>query len=152
MAGSLPARAANLKPMKNVLVGGCFDVIHFGHVSFLQNAKAYGDRLIVVLESDENVRRMKGERRPIHTQKQRRAMLEALTAVDEVISLPPMHTDEEYKKLVTDLRPSVIAITQGDPIEDKKRAQAAAIGAQFVVIPKIRTPSTSQLAKLLGLE
>jgi rfaE bifunctional protein nucleotidyltransferase chain/domain len=138
--------------MKTVLVGGCFDVIHFGHVAFLEKAKSYGDRLAVALESDESVRRMKGEKRPIHTQKQRQEMLEALTVVDEVIPLPPMRNDQDYHTLVTRLHPAVIAVTAGDPIEEKKRMQAAAVGAQFVVIPKVRTPSTSQLAKLLGLE
>lgn len=138
--------------MKKVLVGGCFDLLHFGHIAFLTKAKEQGDRLIVALESDENVRHMKGAARPIHTQAQRKKMLEALVLVDEVIALPEMRTDEDYQKLVTDVSPDVIAITEGDPIEEKKRKQAKDIGATFVVIPKIHTPSTSQLAKLLGLE
>jgi rfaE bifunctional protein nucleotidyltransferase chain/domain len=138
--------------MKKVLVGGCFDLLHYGHIAFLKEAKEHGEHLIVALESDENVRHMKGAARPIHTQKQRKEMLEALSIVDEVIALAPMRTDEEYQKLVTDVAPSVIAITEGDPIEEKKRKQAKDIGATLVVIPKIHTPSTSQLAKLLGLE
>ncbi len=75
--------------MKKVLVGGCFDLLHFGHIKFLEEAKKSGDYLVVALESDENVRRTKGETRPIHTQEQRKAMLESLTCVDEVIMLPP---------------------------------------------------------------
>ncbi|MBI4062372.1 adenylyltransferase/cytidyltransferase family protein [Candidatus Gottesmanbacteria bacterium] len=135
-----------------VLVGGCFDLIHYGHIKFLGEAKSHGDYLIVALESDENVRRMKGQARPIHSQKQRKEMLEAISFVDEVISLPPMHTDQEYFDLVTKLRPAVLAITDGDPLTDKKTEQANMVGAQLVMIPKIHTPSTSQLAKLLGLE
>lgn len=138
--------------MKKVLVGGCFDFIHFGHISFLTQAKALGDYLIVALESDENVRNAKGDMRPIHTQEQRKQMLEALAFVDEVIALPPMRTDVAYYNLVTDVKPAVIAITEGDPIQDKKQEQAQKIGAELVVIPKIHTPSTSQLAKLLDLE
>lgn len=138
--------------MKKVLVGGCFDFIHFGHISFLKQAKAFGDYLIVALESDENVRNTKGDMRPIHTQEQRKQMLEALAFVDEVIALPPMKTDVAYYNLVMDVKPAVIAITEGDPIQDKKQEQAQKIGAELVVIPKIHTPSTSQLAKLLGLE
>ena len=61
--------------MKKVLVGGCFDFIHFGHISFLKQAKASGDYLIVALESDENVRLAKGDARPIHTQEQRKQKL-----------------------------------------------------------------------------
>ncbi len=138
--------------MKTVLVGGCFDILHFGHISFLTQAKALGDHLIVALESDETVRKLKNENRPIHTQAQRKQMLETLGVVDEVISLPPTRGDRDYYELVRTIKPSVIAITEGDPHKVKKMEQANEIGAQLVIIPKIHTPSTSQLAKLLGLE
>lgn len=138
--------------MKKILVGGCFDFLHFGHTEFLRQAKALGDWLVVALESDENVRKVKGESRPIHSQAQRKAMLEALSFVDEVIMLPPMKTDEEYSSLVKKVLPHVLAVTQGDPMHDKKRHHARLVSAQIVIIPKIHTPSTSQLAKLLGLE
>jgi FAD synthetase len=138
--------------MKKVLVGGCFDLIHYGHISFLKQAKAHGDYLVVALESDESVKRMKGDLRPIHNQTQRIDMLESLKFVDEVIPLPPMHGDKDYFDFVTKVKPDVIAVTAGDPVLDKKQKQADVIGAKLVVIPKIHTPSTSQLAKLLGLE
>ncbi len=138
--------------MKKVLVGGCFDLLHYGHIAFLRESRSLGDWLMVALESDENVRYMKGPTRPIHTQDQRKVMLKTLSCVDEVIALPPMKTDTDYTQLVERVNPAVIAITEGDPIEEKKRLQAAAVGAEFVVIPKVRTPSTSQLAKLLELE
>ncbi len=138
--------------MKKVLVGGCFDLLHFGHISFLKEAKKLGDYLVVALESDESAARMKGPARPIHSQKQRQEMLNSLSFVDEVILLPPMKTDEEYFDLVRRVGPSVIAITQGDPIKEKKENQAKQIQAHLVEIPKIHTPSTSQLAKLLELE
>lgn len=138
--------------MKKVLVGGCFDILHFGHITFLKQAKMLGDSLIVALESDGNVKRVKGDMRPIHTQEQRKTMLEALSFVDEVIALPPMNTDQEYVTFVQKIQPAVIAVTEGDPILEKKRQQANLVGANLVVIPKVRTPSTSQLAKLLGLE
>jgi rfaE bifunctional protein nucleotidyltransferase chain/domain len=141
-----------MEDKKIVLVGGCFDFIHFGHVTFLKQAKSHGNYLIVALESDENVRYAKGETRPIHSQSQRKEMLESLTCVDEVIPLPPMKSDKEYFALVTNVRPYVLAVTEGDPILDKKEKQAKSVGATLVVIPKIHTPSTSQLAKLLGLE
>lgn len=140
------------KPIRRVLVGGCFDVLHFGHIMFLKEAKKLGDVLIILLESDEKVRTMKGDKRPIHTQRQRATMLDALLCVDEVVMLPSVTTDTYYKELVSGIKPSIIAVTEGDPIVDKKRVQAESIGAQLTVIPKIHTPSTSQLAKLLGLE
>ena len=135
-----------------VLVGGCFDLLHYGHIKFLEEAKSHGDWLVIALGSDENVRRMKGNSRPIHSQKQRKEMLEALSVVDEVISLLPMRTDLEYFDFVKKIRPSVIAITQGDPLEGKKEEQTKIVDAELIIIPKIHTPSTSQLAKLLGLE
>lgn len=135
-----------------VLVGGCFDLLHFGHIHFLKQAKSHGDWLVVALESDENVRRMKGDTRPIHTQTQRKEMLESLSVVDEVIALPPMHDDRDYYKLVQKMKPAVIAVTRGDAVIVKKTEQANEVGAKLVEIPKIHTPSTSQLVKLLGLE
>jgi FAD synthetase len=135
-----------------VLVGGCFDLLHYGHISFLKQAKSYGDYLMVALESDENVRRVKGPSRPIHTQQQRKEMLEALKVVDEVIDLPPMNSDKEYFEFIKKIKPTVIAFTVGDPILPKKMEQAKQNGAKVVIIEKIHTPSTSQLAKLLGLE
>lgn len=135
-----------------VLVGGCFDFIHYGHVRFLSQAKRLGTELVVALESDENVRHLKGPKRPIHNQRKRREMLEALSAVDRVIPLPPMRTDAEYRALVESVKPQVIAVTRGDPLTEKKRLQAQSIGADLVQIPKVHTPSTSQLAKLLDLE
>ena len=137
---------------KIVLVGGCFDLLHFGHISFLKHAKSLGDYLIVALESDENTRIAKGSARPIHTQLQRKEMLEAIRCVDEVIELPPMKTDKDYFDLIDKIKPDVIAFTEGDPILDKKMEQGRSSGAKVVIIEKIHTPSTSQLAKLLGLE
>lgn len=137
---------------KTILVGGCFDLLHYGHISFLKQAKTRGDKLVVLLESDEKVRKLKGDSRPIHNQSQRKEMLEALSFVDEVTVLPAMTTDQDYVNLVAQIKPDIIAITEGDPIVDKKREQANRFGAKLVIIPKTHTPSTSQLAKLLGLE
>lgn len=135
-----------------VLVGGCFDILHYGHINFLKTAKRQGDKLVVALESDENIRKSKGKSRPIHSQARRREMLGSLKFVDEVINLPFMTGDRDYFNLITKIKPDVIATTVGDPILAKKQKQAELVGAKLVVIPRIHTPSTSQLAKLLGLE
>jgi len=141
-----------METKKIVLVGGCFDLLHYGHISFLKQAKALGNYLVVALESDENVKVSKGDSRPIHTQEQRQEMLKSLSFVDEVIPLPPMNLDIQYFQLVEKIHPQIIAVTEGDPVVDKKLKQAEQVGAKLVVIPKVHTPSTSQLAKLLGLE
>jgi rfaE bifunctional protein nucleotidyltransferase chain/domain len=137
---------------KTVLVGGCFDLLHYGHIVFLKKAKSFGDKLIVALEADENVRKMKGPTRPIHNQNQRALMLETLKVVDQIIKLPPMLKDQDYADLVKRVKPNVIAVTEGDPSLSKKTSHAQNVGAKIEIIAKVKTPSTSQLAKLLGLE
>lgn len=137
---------------KKVLVGGCFDILHYGHIHFLKKAKSKGDYLIIALESDANTRKLKGVKRPIHSQKQRREILLSLNFVDKVISLPLMKNDADYKKLVARIKPDIIAITQGDSIKGKKQEYAKTFGAKLVEIKKIRVPSSSQIAKLIGLE
>lgn len=127
---------------KIVLVGGCFDILHFGHIYFLKKAKKLGDILVVALESDENTKKLKGPKRPIHKQKQRKKMLEALRFVDQVICLPDR---PDYEQLVRKVNPQIIAVTSGDPKLKEKRRQAQLVGAKIVVIPKIKTPSTTQI-------
>lgn len=134
---------------KIVLVGGCFDILHFGHIYFLKKAKKLGDILVVALESDENTRKLKGFKRPIHTQKQRAEMLKSLSFVDKVISLPPF---PNYQELTANVHPAIIAVTKGDPMLKNKEEHAAKVGAKVILILKIKTASTTQIAKLLKIE
>ena len=140
------------KVSKVVLVGGCFDILHYGHIYFLKKAKALGTYLVVALESDKNIKRLKGEKRPIHNQYQRCEMLESLNFIDQVIILADKMDDKDYEKLVKVVSPQIIAVTVGDPAINKKQKQAEAIGAKVVEITKIKTPSTTQIAKLLKIE
>jgi len=135
-----------------VLVGGCFDILHYGHVYFLKKAKLLGSCLIVALESDENIKRLKGKNRPIHNLDQRREILEALTFVDSIIVLKNKMTDGDYLDLVKNISPSIIATTKGDTNLEKKRGQARLVGAKVVEIPKIKVASTSQIIKLLDID
>jgi rfaE bifunctional protein nucleotidyltransferase chain/domain len=137
---------------KVVLVGGCFDILHYGHIHFLKKAKALGDYLVVALESDKNIRKLKGEKRPIHDQYQRREMLESLHFVDQVIILANKMKDQDYQKLVKIVNPQIIAVAAGDPIIKKKQKQAEEIDAKIVEIPKIKVPSTTQITKLLKID
>lgn len=132
---------------KSVLVGGCFDILHFGHIKFLKKAKLLGDYLIVALESDTRVRELKGKGRPIHTQKQRKEILESLKFVNEVMILKDKMTDEDYYNLVKNVHPYLIATTKGDPELEKKKIQAKMIGAKVVIISKTKSPSTTEIIK-----
>jgi len=135
---------------KIILVGGCFDLIHYGHLQFLQKARALGDHLVVALESDEFIRQHK-HREPIHTQTQRAAILRALTMVDEVIELPLLSTYSDYFQLVKRIQPSVIAITEGDPQFSNKQKQASEIGAKVVKVTSVvENLSTKAIIAKLG--
>lgn len=131
-----------------VLAGGCFDVIHPGHLTYLDNSKKQGDILFVALENDEKVRRLKGDKRPINSQEQRAKALVDLDFVNYVILLPTLSTDEEYAEITKALSPTIIAITEGDPKRSEKERQAALIGAEVSVVTKVlENYSTTQLLK-----
>ena len=115
--------------MIKVLVGGCFDVLHIGHVKFLRQAKSFGDYLIVLLESDANIKKLKGSTRPIHNQKERKEVLEALKFVDKVIILP-------------DVVNNIFTI-----IWLKKLIQAKSVGAKLKIVKKYKSNSTSSIVK-----
>jgi rfaE bifunctional protein nucleotidyltransferase chain/domain len=141
-------RVALFKNKIIVLAGGCFDIIHFGHIIFLQKAKQEGDILIVALESDEYIKRHKG-RKPVHNQNERAVILSSLRVVDLVIKLPYLQSDKDYFKLVEKIKPDVIAITRGDERETKKRNQAKAVEARLkIVTPKLSKFSSSKIQGL----
>ncbi len=134
---------------KIVLVGGCFDLFHFGHLQFLKKAKKLGNYLIVALESDDFIRAKKG-REPVHSQKQRAAILKGLRFVDKVICLPYLKTYEDYLALVKKIKPAVIAVTKNDPQLKNKQKQALLVGAKVkVVTPLLSGFSSSHILKKL---
>lgn len=141
-----------MAPKKKVLVGGCFDILHIGHLTFLKKAKVLGSELIVALESDETTSRIKGPSRPVHSQSERKEILESIKFVDKVLPLPLMVNDSDYEDLVKSVKPDIIAITEGDTFKNKKELHAEKVGAIVVEIPKIKNFSSTKVAKLIGLE
>lgn len=136
-----------------VLVGGCFDILHIGHIALLEGAKKEGDILVVMLESDETIAEKKGEGRPLHTQLQRAQVLLALEAVDYVILLTPHMTNEQYDMLVKAIQPDIIATTQNDPGWEHKKRQAEQIHARLVAVTHlIDNVSTSRIISQLQKE
>ncbi|MBI2599806.1 adenylyltransferase/cytidyltransferase family protein [Candidatus Daviesbacteria bacterium] len=126
-----------VKHNKIVLVGGCFDVLHPGHIFFLEKAKKMGDFLVVILESDEKIKRIKGNNRPIYSQKERAVMLKALNAVDKVVLLPFIDEEKEYDKVVGKIKPDIIATTQGDPSLTHKQRTAKLTGAKLKIATRL---------------
>ncbi len=137
---------------KTVLIGGCFDIFHYGHLIFLKKAREQGDFLIVALESDQFIRKYK-KRNPVHDQEQRAEILSAVRYVGYVIKLPLLTSDDEYFELVKMVRPSVIAVTEQDSQIENKKKQAAYVKAKLKIvsnlIPKF---STQKIIKTLSFE
>jgi D-beta-D-heptose 7-phosphate kinase/D-beta-D-heptose 1-phosphate adenosyltransferase len=93
--------------MTTVFVNGTFDILHPGHVLLLNTARSFGDYLIVAIDSDDRVAKLKGPTRPINNAGDRRAMLSNLKAVDEV---QIFDSDEELTMLVKQFRPDVMMV------------------------------------------
>lgn len=134
-----------------VLAGGCFDILHIGHIKFLEEARKKGDFLFVLLESDEKVKKLKGKGRPVNSQQDRASILTSLNQVDYIITLPWLKTDSKYEEVVMKIKPAIIAITKGDLYREQKERQAKLVKAKVIsVIKRIPNKSTSRLAKLLS--
>ncbi|MDH5777452.1 MAG: D-glycero-beta-D-manno-heptose 1-phosphate adenylyltransferase, partial [Gammaproteobacteria bacterium] len=89
---------------KVVMSNGCFDILHPGHVTYLQQAKKLGDRLIIAVNDDASVKRLKGPTRPINTVDQRMAVLAALECVDWVVPFG----EDTPEQLICDLTPDIL--------------------------------------------
>lgn len=114
--------ALNLHQQKLVFTNGCFDVLHFGHVHYLLEARRLGDLLVIGLNSDASVRRLKGESRPINGEKERAFVLAAMEFVDFVVVFEE-DTPEELIKVV---KPDVLVKGGDYQIEN-------IVGADFVM-------------------
>jgi rfaE bifunctional protein nucleotidyltransferase chain/domain len=140
--GELPARIAAL-PRPLVFTNGVFDVLHRGHVTCLDQARALGASLVVAVNSDASVRRLgKGDDRPLNTLADRMAVLAALAAVDLVV---PFDGDTPLDLIVT-CRPDVL-VKGGDytAATTAGASEVLAAGGKFVAIPFLSAHSTSAL-------
>lgn len=136
-----------------VLAGGVFDILHPGHIKFLEAAKKKGNVLFVLLESDENVKKYKGGDRPINSQSDRALILSSLKPVDYVVILNEMKSDKDYDDLIVRLKPNVIATTKKSPQEIHSRRQVKLIGAKLaLVINRLSDKSTTRLANIIKKE
>ncbi len=133
---------ANLKGKKIVFTNGCFDIIHRGHIEYLMQAADLGDILIVGLNSDSSVKKIKGAKRPIQDQTTRSKMLASLSYVSYVI----LFDDETPYNLIQSVQPDVL-VKGGDykpenivgyDIVTKK-------GGQVITIPFFKGHSTTEL-------
>jgi D-glycero-beta-D-manno-heptose 1-phosphate adenylyltransferase len=125
-----------------IFTNGCFDLIHPGHVRYLQEARRLGDALIVALNSDRSVRELKGEKRPILDQNERAEVMAALGCVDYVT----IFDDLTPSVVITELLPDVL-VKGGDWGIDRivGRDEVEAAGGEVLSLPFIEGCSTTDL-------
>ncbi len=115
-----------------VFTNGCFDLLHPGHVSYLRAARSLGDALVIGLNSDASVQRLKGKSRPIVSEGDRATVLAALESVDAVV----LFGENTPMRLMRELKPAVYVKGGDYKIENLPEAKVAAeIGAETTIIP-----------------
>jgi rfaE bifunctional protein nucleotidyltransferase chain/domain len=141
-----------LREEGRVVVGtnGCFDLLHYGHVSYLERARAHGDFLWVGVNSDEAVRALKGEHRPINSQEDRARVLCALRSVDAVT----IFYGERATDFLIELQPDVY-VKGGDytleTLDPDERRVLKAYGVRIVIEPFVPGRSTTAVINKMRL-
>ncbi len=137
---------AKKEKKKVVFTNGCFDILHRGHIDYLEKAKKLGDILIVGLNSDASVKKIKGENRPIVLEEDRAVVLSALGCVDYVYIFDQETPEELIKKLIPD-----VLVKGGDwdkeNIVGKKIVEKS--GGEVVTIPEVKGKSTKNIIQTI---
>jgi D-beta-D-heptose 7-phosphate kinase/D-beta-D-heptose 1-phosphate adenosyltransferase len=135
-------RARQKAGKRVVFTNGCFDILHTGHVTLLNKARSLGDLLIVGINSDASIRKVKGEDRPINTLEDRLTVLSALQSVDYLVSFD----EDTAVSLVAALRPDLFV--KGATYSGKTLPEAPVVegyGGQVVILPPFSDGSTARL-------
>jgi D-beta-D-heptose 7-phosphate kinase / D-beta-D-heptose 1-phosphate adenosyltransferase len=130
-----------------VFTNGCFDLLHSGHVTYLEKARKLGDRLVVGLNTDSSVRALKGPSRPVINEEDRARVLAALESVDAVV----LFDEKTPIELIRDLRPDVLV--KGDDYSEEQvigAAEVKAWGGRVELVPVVPERSTSGILAKLG--
>lgn len=136
---------------KLVVTNGCFDLLHLGHVTYLESARSHGDALLVGLNSDDSTRQLKGESRPVNPEADRALVLAALESVNGVC----IFAEKSATRFLTAAQPDIY-VKGGDYTldtlnQDERRAVVSA-GGRIVIIPFVPGKSTTTLlAKIATL-
>jgi D-beta-D-heptose 7-phosphate kinase/D-beta-D-heptose 1-phosphate adenosyltransferase len=134
------------KGKRIVFTNGCFDLLHIGHVRYLEKARALGDILVVGVNSDSSVQKIKGPKRPLLPEEERTEILSGLGCVDYIT----LFNEIDPLKLITSLRPDVLVkggdwtreeIVGGEVVER--------CGGEVVIIPFVQGVSTSNLIEMI---
>jgi D-beta-D-heptose 7-phosphate kinase/D-beta-D-heptose 1-phosphate adenosyltransferase len=125
-----------------VFTNGCYDLLHVGHIHLLERARQQGDRLIIAINSDASVKRLKGANRPVIGEQERARVLAALSAIDAVVIFDASTPLE----LICDVRPDVL-VKGGDYTEDTivGASEVRSWGGRVCLVPLIEGFSTSKV-------
>jgi len=132
--------------LRIVFTNGCFDLLHSGHLSLLEAASKLGDKLVVGLNSDASIQRLKGPERPVRPLQERKLLLEALRMVDAVI---PFEEDTPLE-LIKKITPSVLV--KGGDYSLSEIVGADWIkqnGGEIVVVPLVPNQSTTKIIQFM---
>jgi D-beta-D-heptose 7-phosphate kinase/D-beta-D-heptose 1-phosphate adenosyltransferase len=134
------------KGKRIVFTNGCFDLLHIGHVRYLEKAKALGDVLVVGINSDSSVQKLKGRRRPILLEQERAEILSGLGCVDYVA----LFDEIDPLKLITSLKPDVL-VKGGDWTKEQTVGKEVVerSGGEVVILPFVKGASTSNLIETI---
>ena len=131
---------------KVVFTNGCFDILHAGHVHYLEQAKELGDELVVGLNSDSSVKTLKGPSRPINNLEQRAKVLSSLKCVDRIVSF----ADETPIKLIKEIKPDVLVKGGDYKVKDVVgHKEIKSWGGEVKIIPLVPGLSTTNIIKKL---
>jgi rfaE bifunctional protein nucleotidyltransferase chain/domain len=127
-----------------VFTNGVFDILHAGHVDYLENARALGDYLVVALNTDETVRRLKGETRPVNTLEDRLRVIAALRCVDCAVSF----SEQTPETIISRIKPD-IHVKGGDYTEDSlpESKVVKSYGGKIVIMSTLEGRSTTGTIK-----
>ncbi len=130
------------KNKKIVLTNGCFDLIHKGHITLLNKAKNEGDLLVVAINSDDSIRKLKGKNRPIFPENERAEILAAFGMVDFVT----VFNEDNPHKIISELKPDIL-VKGGDWTVETVigRDIVESNGGRVVIVPQVKGYSTSQV-------
>jgi D-glycero-beta-D-manno-heptose 1-phosphate adenylyltransferase len=163
MAGDRPARrkivtprvlatavkSAQRRGRRVVFTNGCFDLIHVGHVRYLERAKRLGDLLVVAVNTDRSVRRIKGRHRPVVPQAQRAEVVAALGCVDYVV----LFSTSTPQPLIAQVRPDILVKGADWPVKQiAGKAEVEASGGKVRTIPLTRGSSTTRLIEKIRVK
>ena len=134
---------------KLVVTNGCFDILHLGHVTYLENARNFGDALLVGINGDDAARQLKGAGRPVNSENDRAAVLAALESVNGVCIFP----EKTATKFLAAAQPDIY-VKGGDYTldtlnQDERRAVESA-GGKIVIVPFVPGKSTTALLEKIS--